>query len=68
MYPLMGEAVAARPKGALGTRLTVGIVHAFFMGTAYNAVDGGDRTDLMLMEKGLDLPTDGVIVADVAVL
>jgi hypothetical protein len=64
----MGEAVAACPKGALGTRLTVGIVHAFFMQTAYDAVDCGHGTDLMLTEKGLDLLSDGVVVADVAIL
>ncbi|MEA2541402.1 MAG: hypothetical protein QOH35_2768 [Acidobacteriaceae bacterium] len=68
VYPLMGEAVAACPKGALGTRLTVGIVHAFFMRTADDAVDCGHGTDFMLTEKGVDLLCDGVVVADVTVL
>jgi hypothetical protein len=64
----MGEAVAVRPIGALGTRLAVGIVHAFFMRTAYDAVDSGHGADLVLTEKGFDLLTYGVVVADVAVL
>lgn len=68
MYPLMREAVAACPKGALGTRLTVGIVHAFFMRTADDAIDCGHGKDFMLTEKGIDLLCDGVIVADVTVL
>ena len=64
----MGETVAACPKKALGTRLTVGIIHALFMRAAYDAVKCSHGTSRMLAEKSLDFPTDGVVVADVPVL
>jgi hypothetical protein len=65
---LVGEAVAARPIGALRTGSAVRIIDAFFMRTAYDAVNHGHGPDLMLTEKCLDLLTNRVVVADVALL
>src|SRR5271170_1173431 len=64
----MGEAVAARPIGALGTGLAVMIIHTFFMRTANDAVDHGHGADLMLTEKCLDFRSDCVVATDVALL
>src|SRR5271156_123191 len=64
----MGEAVAARPKRALRTRVAGRIVHTFFVGTAYDAIHPGHGADPMLAQKYLDLFANCVVVADVAIL
>ena len=55
---LLGPAITPRPVRALRTILSFGIVHAFFVGTADDAVGDYAGPDRVGLEEGHDLLAD----------
>lgn len=61
----MGEAIPSRPKMAVWTGRSEGIIGAFFVRTAHNAIGHGGMGDFVFLQKGSDFRSDPGVLTDV---